>query len=86
MYELGTVCVESPAICVHPMGDKTRWQAVPLLKGHAGAQRVGACSTLLALLLLHVKELPLTTGKGYERKRKSEKRNVKQHSKKKMLK
>lgn len=54
-------------ISVYAMGDKTCWQAVPLIKGHAGAQRVGSCGTLLALLRLHVEELPFLAGEIYKR-------------------
>lgn len=74
IYWLGAICEDVLAIRVHPVGDKAGRQAVPLIKGYAGAQRVGACSALLALLRLHVQKLPLTTGEGYEGKRKSRKR------------
>lgn len=64
MYLLGAVRAGIPFIRCHTESDKTSRQAVPVIKCHAGAQRVGACSTLLALLRLHVKELPLTTGES----------------------
>lgn len=57
-------------ICHHPLSDKPRRQAVPLVKCHTSAQRVGAHRTLLALLRLHVEELTLTTGKGWKTKAK----------------
>ena len=72
VHSLGAVCDDVLAVRVHPLGDKTRWQAVPLVKGHAGAQRVGASSALLALLRLHVEVLPLTTGKGCEKRKEGE--------------
>lgn len=53
-------------ISVHPVGDKTCRHAVPLIKSLTGAQRIGASSTFLALLRLHVEELPFTAGESYE--------------------
>lgn len=49
-------------VCVHPLVGEPRRKAVPLIKGHAGAQRVGARRTLPAPLRLHVQKLPLVTG------------------------